>query len=238
MHFFRRSKIHLDCFTSRADVVEYAPIVSGSEVLPDWWKALPKQANIPHPMPTMKTCVGVYDYYNKSVAMPLWSDLYVAVKAKEYSWQFSDLLTKAVVHAPHQYTGFLDSNYGHLKIASPWQLSTKQSLNWVATAPIYNRTSFDDFTFGNGILDFSKQRATNIQMLIHLRHDREFLIPFKTMFMFTPMTDKDVVIHRHLVSAEEFSVKEAASATSTFINKYKAHEKAPKCPFHNHVGAK
>jgi len=60
MHFFRSSKIHLDCFTARIDVIEKAPVVNAIEVIPDWWRKLPKEAYINnnfYPMPTMKTCV-------------------------------------------------------------------------------------------------------------------------------------------------------------------------------------
>ena len=64
MHFFKRSEVHLDCFTYRTDVIEYAPVVNAIEVIPDWWRELPKSIidNF-SPAPTMKTCVGMSDYY-------------------------------------------------------------------------------------------------------------------------------------------------------------------------------
>lgn len=231
MHFFRRSKLHLDVFTKRRDVIEYAPVVNAIECIPDWWKALPKERKAPYPIPTMKTCVGVHDYYNRSIAMPLWSDLYVRIENRNYTWQFSDKITEAVIHPAHQYEGFVNADYGHLKIESPWIFNTKDDVNWVMTAPVYNRSCFDDFIMAEGVLNFSKQKATNIQLFLPVRTDRELTIPFKTMFMFTPMTDKKVVVHRHLVSEEEFNSRQSTFVVSTFINKYKAHQKIAKCPY-------
>jgi hypothetical protein len=234
MHFFRRSELHLDCFTCRRDVIEYAPIVNGIEVIPDWWRELPKSLidNF-SPTPTMKTCVGMLDYYSKSIAMPLWSDLAVSIAPnRDYSWLFSDTMTVAVVHPQRQFIGapFI-SNYGHLKIESPWLFECKQNINWVLTEPIYNRNSFTEYTVAQGVLNFSKQNATHLQMLINVTTPKEYLIPFNTPFLFTPMTDKKVVVHRHLLGEQDFKSKESKARPSTFINKYRTQQKINKCPY-------
>jgi hypothetical protein len=136
--FFIKPKIHIDCFTSRREVIEYAPVVNAIEVIPDWWKDLPKErtdGNYFFPRPTMKTCVGMYDYYARSIAMPLWSDLAVNITDKEnYEWQFSDGTTESAPHNKNEYTGLLgSSNYGQLKIISPWLFYTKDSITWLVS---------------------------------------------------------------------------------------------------------
>lgn len=237
MHFFRRAKIHLDTFTWRRDVIEYAPIVNGIEAIPKWWRDLPKQVTNANdgfsPSATMKTCVGMYDYYARSIAMPLWSDLCVAVEAGgAYSWQFSDTYTKALVHAKQQYTGFLEADlYGHLKVESPWLFTTKEDITWMLTAPVYNAKAIRDFALAQGVLNFSKQNGTNLQLFVDIATIRSYVIPFGTPFLFTPLSDKKVVVHRHLISKEEHASKGALSTPITFINKYRNQQKARKCPY-------
>lgn len=240
MHFFRRSKIHLDCFTSRRDVVEYSPIVHGMEVIPDWWKALPKQYIIPGyftPSATMKTCVGMYDYYKNSISMPLWSDLGVHVtEDKRFAWQYSDRYSEADSHNPTEFTGFVDpAGYGHIKLVSPWFFSTKENLNWLVTQPIYNRHEFTNYTVAQGLLNFSKQSATNIQLFIDLSKEQVFTIPYKTPFFLTPLSDKEVVIHRQLVSENKLQSIKQKSTMVTFINKYKNAGKNIKCPYKDNI---
>lgn len=234
IHFFIKQKIHLDAFTDRRDVIEYAPIVNAIEVIPNWWRNLPKAdlSNKFYPQPTMKTCAGVIDYYAKSIAIPMWSDLCVNVINGSYRWQYSDEISDAIVHSTNQYKGFLDSQeYGHVKLISPWILQSKQDVYWMFTDPVYNRNEFRNYTFMQGLLNFSRQLHTNIQLLIDLKVDRTFTIPFKTPFILTPLSDKKLVIHRHLVSNSEIESKRQTSNSFTFINKYKNAKKITKCPY-------
>ena len=239
MHFFRRAQIHLDAFTNRRDVIEYAPITNAMEVIPTWWKNLPKQitsATDFFPEATMKTCVGMYDYYNKSIAVPLWSELNIDVVNTGYNWQFADNFTVAEIHNPKSYDGFLDTKkYGHLKIFSPWWLTTKEDLNWVYTQPLYNRASLTDYCMAQGLLNFKHQHSTNIQLFINLQTNRQFSIPFRTPFLLTPMSDKKIVVHRHLITDEQFKSKVTLSVTSVTVNKYKVHNNLPKCPYKDNL---
>jgi hypothetical protein len=237
MHFFRRSKIHLDCFTSRRDVIEYAPIVNGIEVIPDWWKTLPKSVINPSngfsPAPTMKTCVGMYAYYNKSVALRMWTDMCINVYEDfNIGWQFADKQSVAVSHNKEQYEGFPGAKtHKHLKLDSPWYFKTKEDLNWLVTNPIYNRHQLKDYLSCQGFLNFKYQSSTNLQLFVDASTSRTYIIPFGSVFLLTPLTDKKVVIHRHLISKEAFnSINESATSLS-FINKYKTQQKITQCPY-------
>lgn len=237
MHFFRRSKIHLDTFTYRRDVIEYAPIKLGAEALPEWWKKLPKETHTPQtgffPIPTMKTCAGVIDYYTKSVCMPLWSDLAIEVHADGgYRWQFADTLSSGEVHPKAQYTGMpITSHMGHLKINSPWIFNTKKDLFWMLTNPIYDTVNCNEYALAVGLLNFYRQQSTNLQLFIDTTTPKVINIPFGTTFLFTPLTDKKITLHRHLISPEEYDSKNQLGVASTFINKYQKQRKISKCPY-------
>lgn len=235
--FFKRSTVHLDVFTSKKYIIETAPIDYGISKIPDWWKALPKQAQFQNdcfPRPTMKTCIGMYEYYARSIAMPLWSDLAIQVTSQGYKWEFSDLTTKAGPHANWQYQGFLTKGQGHLKITSPWNFRTKEDINWVLVGSPYSMENVFDYTILPGMLNFSKQGGTNLQMVINTEVPKNFIVPFDTpIALFLPMTDKKIKLHRHLVTREEYENIEFRKMPLTFINKHKKHvEKSiNRCPY-------
>jgi hypothetical protein len=210
------------------------------EAIPEWWKKLPKAA--PHtvddffPSATMKTCVGMQDYYYKSIAMPLWSDIYFEVSDGAYKWQFADERSNAAIHSESQFNGFLNSSeYGHVKIVSPWLLSTKSDLNWIQTQPIYNREELKNYSLAQGLLNFKRQHSAHIQLFLNLSPSRQFVIPFNSIFLFTPLSDKKIVVHRHLITKEQFSSKEELSMVSTRVNKYHLHNKLTKCPYKDNI---
>jgi len=235
MHFFRRPEIHLDAFTCRKDVIEFSPVVNAIEKIPSWWKNLPKsyvRKNSFYPVATMKGCVGLHSYYSKSIAMPLWSDLAINVlENKRYEWQFADNCSTAEVHDEEQYAGIGLTGYGHLKIRSPWFFKTKKDVDWVSTCPIYNLHNPNDFIFAQGLLNFSKQPGTNLQVFLNLQTPKTFLIPLDTVFMFTPMSESKVVIHRHLVSSDEHKAMWQTAAPNNFIGKYSLLNRIQKCPY-------
>ena len=236
MHFFRRSKIYLDAFTCRQEVIEYAPVVNASKVIPDWWKQLPKvlSSGTFFPQPTMKTCVGMYDYYNKSIVLPLWCDLQINCGNNgAYNWQFSDGASKAEPHTSNQFHGFVDdTKYVNLKLCSPWSFKTKTSLDWLVTDPAYNRQEHKNYFLAQGLLNFKHQVATNLQLFLDISTPKNYVIPFGTTFLFTPLTDKKVVVRRHLVTELEFNrTRDAGSSFITFTNNYQERKAISICPY-------
>jgi hypothetical protein len=233
--FFKKPVIHLDAFTARRDVIEYAPVVNGIDKIPTWWKNLPKSYVVPgtfSPQSTMKSCAGLTNYYNKSIAMPLWSDLAINVSSKDnYQWQFADEMSSATTHDATQFSGFNTSGYGHLKIYNPWLFETKHDIEWMLSCPIYSLNSHNEFIFPQGLLNFKRQRAANIQLFLNVNQPKSFVIPFDTVFLLTPLSDSKVVIHRHLLTEEQYKSKSQSDIRSTFINKYQLHNRIEKCPF-------
>lgn len=242
--FFKKSKIHLDVFTTRAGVFELYPIEYGNKFFPEWWKNLPKEYydgdNI-HPSSTMKRCEGFIQYYKNSITIPLWSDLLFKINSNESftNWQFSDKVTHASSHPKEQMEGFMsDSEFAHLKIESPWLFRCKEEVSWVWTQPMWNFKTPFDILIPPAIVDYKYNNSTNVNMLIRLTEDKEILLPAGLpMANLFPMTEKDVVIHKHLISKDEHSMLHDVTYPSTFVNKYKnakkiLQRKESKCPFH------
>lgn len=243
-HFLRRSKIVLDCFTWRPDVITKSPIASAMTHVPEWWKKLPKGYEDPgglYPIGTMKQCYGFNQYYAKSIALPMWSDLNIKIGPDgDFIWQFSDGFSEASIHNAKQWGGFLDaSRYAHLRLISPWVFKTKTDLNWVWSHPVYNFKNPEQFIVLPGLIEFKHQLATNINIVFDSTVPRNIEIGFnQVMAHLTPMTDKKVEVRRHLITLQEYEGKNLSNSNSTFINKYgankKAREKFNNCPFINH----
>lgn len=246
IHFFKQTKTHLDCFTTSPQIITTAPVAEGVKFLPEWWRKLPTHTYLPGfltPQTTMKKCHGMFELYAKSVVMPLWSDLSIVVHPdKSYSWQFSDTLSSGSEHNSHQFDGFVDKHtHSVFKLHSPWLFSCKSNIDWVVTQASYSSKNFSGYTIMPGILNFNRQFDTNSQLLLDLKVPNTITLSVgQPLVHFLPMVDKKVVIHRHLISAEEHARKSDSMRPISFIGKYKKitqlKQRFSTCPFKDHTG--
>jgi len=217
---FPKKKITLDCFTTKAYVIECAPIVPAIKLVPDWWKNIPNQDAV-YTL-TMRHCAGMVDYYKKSVAIPLWASMAITVgEDKHYSWMFSDHTTEAVVHDTKiQAPNFLN-DYGHLKITSPWLLKCKEDINWVWSHPTYDYANNNQINSFPAITNFYYQHQTHINTMVSLEKPQTIVIPQgQILTMLTPMSDRKVEVIRHLVSDDEYKRLQNRNLPTLFKNSY------------------
>lgn len=235
LFLFRKSKIIVDCFVSDKSILDFSPIEKANKFIPDWWNntplVIPNEKQ--HPQPTMRGCSGIIEHYKNGFMIPMWSDLSVTVQNKGYSWQFSDYKTNANVHPSSQWDTFADkSEYGHLKISSPYFLKTKKDISWICTEPFWNNQLKNNYFITPGTLNFKYQHATNINMMIPL-HDRNFIIKHgHPMLHLIPLSEYNVELKHNLVSQEEIRKLEVPliSFTNSYFKRKSITDK--KCPFH------
>lgn len=240
MFLFKKKDIVLDCFTKNEGIIKTAPIVPAIKNTPEWWRDLPAYTEAPdvnYPVHTMKHCTGVVDYYAKSIALPLWSELQIEIDERNlYNWQFADMETVAHPHhANIQAPGFL-SDYGHIKIISPWLFKTKEEISWVWSHPVYNFPDSNDIVSMPAVVNYKWQRSTNLNVFVNLKQPKKITLkPGQTMALMTPMSDRKVKVVRHLVSKEEFEQLFTGNRVFTFYNTYNSRknlvEKFKECPF-------
>jgi hypothetical protein len=236
---FPKKSIVLDCFTFDELALQTAPIAQAAKHLPEWWRKLPNTylaANGFSVYPTMKTCVGMTDYYANSVAFPLWSALAIKVEKESYSWQFSDQITEVLPHdMRNQATGLLP-NHGHIKITSIWKLKTKENINWIWSQPTYSfDESLSELKVLPGVFNFGLQRSTNINIVFPTDRERLYNVPHgQVLAHLTPMTDKKIKIKRHLISKQEFDLmwRQKITFTNTYRHIIKSKKKFSDCPYH------
>ena len=235
--FIKPSVLHVDCFTSRADVYECFPIAKSIDYIPSWWKKLPKEIideNFSCPQPTLKTCFGFIDFYSSGFTIPLWSDLYLQVgENSSFHWQYADGNSIVDSHPLSiQSPGFLDpGEWFNLKLFSPWYFKAKEKFCYVGN--IWNMKNPDEVLVAPGIMEFQNQHSTNINLFFRNIPNRKILLEANTPLVnIIPMSDKKVKIHNHLITNEEHARFERRNF---FINTLKKTKKVKdnqrKCPF-------
>lgn len=243
LFFSNRSNLHLDCFTKRQEVFDYAKIESATNFLPKWWKDLPKTRITDNflPLPTMKTCVGMVDYYKLGLIYPLWSDISFLVGSKtepNFKWNFADGISDADIHPTFQRGGYLPpEEYQHVKLYSPWLLTCKEDLNWSMTQPTWNFDALGQIHIVPGLMNFNYIPQPNINIFLR-RGDESYSFLIKhgqPMMHILPMSNKKIVLHHHLVDEKEYAKINYKVPRLSFNNNFRKFLNIKnKCPFHNH----
>jgi hypothetical protein len=237
---FLQRPIVLDCFTVSSNTFSRAPIDWAIKKPPKWWAKLPNSymsndSVVTRPCPTMKKCYGFIDYYANSLAVPLWSDVVIKTLDKKVFWQFSDGSSEIASHDKNQYEGYVDDTYVHIKFISPWIFKCSADINWLLTEPTYDSTALDKYRVMPGAVNFYRQRECNVQFMVNVLEDMDFVLPFKRPIgLLTPITERKVIIRKHLIPQSEFdNMRQETANRVTFTNMYKSNQLAKKvaCPF-------
>lgn len=233
------STIHIDCYTMRPDVAEYAPIKPAAAFIPDWFKDLPRPTLDKNELTIRKTMKGCYGFIKQTTTgfvMPLWSDLLLEIGeagAANYRWRFSDNISSLDVHPQYQRGIFLpEEKYQHFKLISPWAFSTKDDLHWQCLQFPWAESKPEQYMALSGIVDFKYQTGTNINLIfprgsekkvVHLKHGHP-------IYQFVPLTEKKVNHKIQVVDQKEWEKIKSLSNCTTFVRKF-FHNKKLRCPF-------
>lgn len=251
MFFKKQKEIILNCYTNRADVYNFFPIVETKKNIPKWFKELPtprfkkiedhNKANL-----NLKLCSGFIDYFKRGIELPLWSDLFIRVGKKntlDYRWDYADRFSEIETHSAEETNNNFDPLlYQHLKLTSPWLFSCDEDISFLAMEPGWHFNALGTARILPGVLNFKYQPNTNINMFI-VREDKEtdlLLSAGMPIYHFFPLTDRKITIKNHLVSNEEFRKIFEKGSPFTFIRHYEARTskiKAMSCPFQHNVSS-
>ena len=249
MFWRKRKDIVLNCYTSRADVYNFFPIVETKKQIPKWFKELPvptfqKIEDRTLAMANLKLCPAFTDYFKSGISMPLWSDLFVNIGKKntlDYEWHYADKRSDIEYHAPEQTNNNFDPLlYQHFKVTSPWLFSCDEDISFLAIEPGWQFDVLGSARILPGVVNFKYQPNTNINMFFVRENEGTELLFSAGMpiYHYFPLTDRKIAIKNHLVSDEGFNNLRAKGAPFKFIREYEARKKRVKtmtCPFQHDV---
>ena len=245
MFWKRKKEIILNCYTNRADVYNFFPIVETKKNIPKWFKELPtprfkkiedrNSANL-----NIKLCSGFTDYFKRGIAVPLWSDLFVRIGKKntlDYEWHFADRCSGIEIHSSEETNNNFDPLlYQHFKITSPWLFSCDEDISFLAMEPGWHFDVLGTARILPGVVNFKYQPNTNINMFFARENEgTDLLFPARMpIYHYFPLTDRKITIKNHLVSNEQFRKIFEKGNPFKFIREYEERKKAIKtmpCPY-------
>lgn len=260
MNIFKKRKnkntITLHCYTCDPLVFEYAKIQKAAHYFPKWWHDTPK---IVGEHATIKNCIAIQEFYKKGIVIPSWFTAEITVHTKNHpeglSYSYLQSYTEqefTLSHGGDQYPNVARQGYANMKINSPWYIKTDEEIYFHWGDPYYNK--FDNHLEGMDILpavtNFKFQHETNINYFLNNNNDKEIfnkIEAFDPLVILHPMTEKNIEVETHLVSAEEMRklfpqdwfviiekdpriVKSVYSQKKKVLNKIE-ERKQSKCPF-------
>lgn len=248
MRFRKKEKIiELHCYTDRADVYNYFPIQKANKFIPEWFKELPRpdvygidddfeliqESNL-------KECVGFTNYFSKGFILPLWSDLLLEISEKgnsRYKWAYSDGISELETHDERSNgKHFLDTEYQHLKLDSPWRFKCTENIQFLTVEPEWYFDKLQSIHILSGVLDFQTNSATSVNMYVKRQqnHQKILLSSGLPIYHFVPLTEKKIDLKIHLVSKEKKQLIKQSNSRISFNRHFEKKRKIlnrTKCPF-------
>lgn len=214
--WFKRSKLIVDAFTYSESAYKLFPIERATSSFPSWINNVDDYCEVNHhgvnvPVPTIKTCSGVRELYSNSFAVRYWSDIIINLtNTKEngltYKYTFAGD-GSLIMHGNRQH------KMAHTvvaKILSPWMLG-RANVKIMLHNPIYNDPHHKTFS---GVVDL--RYTSEVNWFLGLRepalgYQQDTTIKANDVaFMFTPLSDMNVIFKNHLIDKDDWIKKQYA----------------------------
>jgi hypothetical protein len=248
MFFVRSSKVHVDCFTYIGVIHSEYPIERASKYIPSEWKALAssyKERAFPNVQEskmeldtsTIKKCTGFTNLFSTGFILPSWSDFDLEViEDGRFLWHSPSPIMQMHTHDRRQLGSWeLYSGYSHIKIISPWSFTEKTGVKFAWNrCDWHNSQRAADVHVISGVVDYKYQHSTNVNMFVKKPSITKFLAGDPLVHII-PLSEKEVVIHNHLISEKEHQSR--FGYVTSNVNGYKksknkqVEKEKGKCPF-------
>ena len=245
--FFKRSTIHIDCFTSYEVVYNNFRIDTASKFFPDSIKQLPNTVSLKananalsklrKNISTIRLCQGLKDLFTSGFILPAWSDIDMECTADGnviISSTITDIVGGSICqqHERFQYGNKFYPEMVHFKLLVPWYLKEKTGVKFTWNSCDWHRTDRQlDFKLLSGVIDFKYQHQVNINGFMYPETISNIFAGEPLIHMI-PISDKSVKLHHHLISHDEMMLLDTNTIIETSYRNYrKLKTEESKCPF-------
>ena len=244
--FHRTPEIHLDCFTTDANVYHNTPIVHAIKTIPDWWKELPAYSPVfgkeseEHiwsnlSKRTAKDCYAIIELYKKGIVIESWTDFTIKSTGKEGGYAYN------IKHGPDPGfhsdqigNGFPD--YNHIKLSSPWIFREKTGIKFLWMGAEWALDKYNIKVLP-GVINFDIVSYTNVNIMFP-KDDKDFFVSVgQPLVQLIPLSEKKLVLKNHLINRNEYDTMIINSASQSFygwrkvLQLRKRNKKRGTCPF-------
>jgi len=213
--FFKKKKVVVDCFTADDSVYNLYKIRRAIVYYPDEIKKLPSEfllpfmnSNIDVPVPSLKRCTGISEWYKHGAIIPLWLD-FICDPEKHQAGRaplgITDhhYLHQLENHSPIQWQDMFN-DFFHIKFINPWRFRENGGIKHVWVSAFYNlQKHLDNFVIPPGIMWWDFQNQANINTFIRKNSKPFTIIAGTPLIHMIPITEKEVKYKTHLVTQQE-----------------------------------
>jgi|TARA_R110000803_G_scaffold80498_1_gene146344 hypothetical protein len=243
MRLWRKNKeVVIHCYTDRAEVYNYFPVVINKKIFPEWFKNLKKPYfRTPEDTVTnLKACSGFTGLFKVGFTIPMWSDLFLEIGEEgsdQYRWQYSDQCSEMGQHSEKEYGDyFKKTEYQHLKLISPWVINCDENIDFLAVEPFWQFKTLGNISILPGVVNFNFQASTHINLFVKREKVRQekVLSAGNPIYTYVPITERPILIQTHLVSSEKLKNFRSKAHRAKFINSYATTARLIKikgCPY-------
>jgi hypothetical protein len=248
-HFFHRTPdINLDCFTASNATYMTTPIVKASKAFPDWWLKLKPYTPTFHHTPenphhlsrekemTARDCYSIRELYKKGIILENWCDISFRLENGYFNYWYAANSDKPETH-PREQLGEGFPNYHHIKLVSPWAFREKTGAKFLWLGAEWSLDKLEIKVLP-GVINFDIISQVNVNMMFPIRNGT-FMIPIgNPLVQLVPLSEKNLKVHNHLVTQEEFNKLSLSSNKPSFfgsrktIQLRKRNKERGTCPFH------
>lgn len=177
------TKINIDAFTYREDLMLGSSFKKANEALPTWWKQLPKSykdsvfdsVNLP----TMKKCMGFIDLFKVGFIIE-----------SEEDQKF-------------------DNDLFRIDLKFSWIINESKGINFIFIQPMYNYQDLNRmFSLSTKICNFKKPQEIEISLILNKQMKEEnesiFLQKSTPIVHIIPLVEHQVCVTKHLISKTEY----------------------------------
>lgn len=207
---FKKSEVILDCFTYNAAAYEFFRFQEASNYMPNWWKNISNVAKVENnfvghtPVPSMRGCSGIVDYYKLGFILPLWSDVIIRTNTNGYGYAFGNQESEISEHHSAQHNHTFD--YHHAKFVVPWAISCDKDINFLASSPFWNLATdqnlVNNFHILPGIINFKYQNNIHVNAFLTKKDGMYELKANTPIYHLYSNTDKTIKLRHHLIEAD------------------------------------
>ena len=224
------------------------PIVKAGKASPEWWQKLrpytPKFYDTPeepyhlkmNEEMTARDCYSIIELYKKGAILENWCDISFRMENGYYNYWHAANTEQPQEH-PRQQLGGSFPNHHHTKLISPWAFREKTGAKFLWIGAEWSLDTLEIKVLP-GVINFDTISQVNVNMMFPMR-DGTFMIPIgNPLVHLVPLSEKNLKVHNHLVTQQEFNKLTLSSTKPSFFGcrKTMALRKRNKergtCPFH------